>query len=222
MSNSNDFDDLEALPLNSRKNDSIVPRLNGKLAYLSKDKKHLWDIVPTTQARTRARNIIRMCVGRVTDVAKVATTAIEAWKLFFPDDMLLEITNCTNQWIDKNKDNYRRERDCKSTTLDEIKAVIGILYMAGVLKASHDNLDDLWNTKGLGVEFVLLVMPKKRFRFLLQALRFDDSDTRHERKIINKLAPIRSIFEEFVKDYVVSEFVTVDEMLDAFRGRCSF
>ena len=69
-------------------------------------------------------------------------------------------------------------------------------------------------------------MSLKRFRFLLRVLRFDDRTTRQERKTLDRLAPIREIFDKFVTNcqqcYYVGEDVTIDEKLEAFRGRCNF
>ncbi|KAB0804070.1 hypothetical protein PPYR_01040 [Photinus pyralis] len=69
-------------------------------------------------------------------------------------------------------------------------------------------------------------MGKNRFLFLLQNLRFDDMETRDERKRVDKLAPIRDFFDTFVSKcklaYSPFENVTIDEKLEAFRGRCAF
>ena len=69
-------------------------------------------------------------------------------------------------------------------------------------------------------------MSLHRFRFLLCCIRFDDKATRASRKLLDKLAPIRDLFEMFVqnclRNYPPSEFVTIDEILVAFRGRCRF
>ena len=69
-------------------------------------------------------------------------------------------------------------------------------------------------------------MSLQRFRFLLRCLRFDDIRTRSIRKKTDKLAPIRDIFQGFVNKcsefYQVSEQCTIDEMLEKFRGKCSF
>lgn len=69
-------------------------------------------------------------------------------------------------------------------------------------------------------------MSIQRFRFLNRYIRFDDKNSRENRKKTDKLAPIREIFETFVKNcengYHTSEFITIDEMLPAFRGKCSF
>ena len=71
-----------------------------------------------------------------------------------------------------------------------------------------------------------LTMFINRMLFLLRNLRFDDAETRNERKNVDKLAPIRDIFNTFVNNcksaYTPYEYVTIDEKLKAFRGRCGF
>ncbi|KRZ15348.1 hypothetical protein T11_320 [Trichinella zimbabwensis] len=66
----------------------------------------------------------------------------------------------------------------------------------------------------------------ERLRFLLRCLRFDDHATRSERKLQDKLAAIRIIFDRFVKNctenYMHSPHVTIDEVLLSFKGRCPF
>uniref|UniRef100_A0A1B6MTB6 PiggyBac transposable element-derived protein domain-containing protein n=1 Tax=Graphocephala atropunctata TaxID=36148 RepID=A0A1B6MTB6_9HEMI len=222
-----DFSDLENLPLNDRLKSSIVRRQNNKMAFVSKDRKVLWDVdAPPVNVRSRQRNIILMRMGHVNNPAKNAKSPSEIWSLFFTEEMIEEITDCTNVWIDKNKRQYTRERDCHNTNPQEIKCVIGLLYMAGTYKAARLNLEDLWGSDGGGIEFFRLAMSLKRFKLLLRALRFDDIRTREQRKTTDKLAPVRSIINQFVnhcqENYVVSEFVTIDEMLASFRGRCSF
>ncbi|KAJ4447052.1 hypothetical protein ANN_09041 [Periplaneta americana] len=91
---------------------------------------------------------------------------------------------------------------------------------------SHLNLFDLWSADGTGVPYFRTCMNRIRFKFLVTVLRFDDSNTRQERRSVDKLAPIRSLFEQIVQkcseNFTVSEYVTIDEMLESFRGRCSF
>lgn len=70
-------------------------------------------------------------------------------------------------------------------------------------------------------------MTKERYLFLLSALRFDNIETREERKRQgNKLAAISEVFDSFInncnKNDCSSEYTTVDEILVGFRGRCSF
>ncbi|PSN30467.1 hypothetical protein C0J52_26860 [Blattella germanica] len=57
-------------------------------------------------------------------------------------------------------------------------------------------------------------------------LQFDDLETREDRRALDKLAPIRELFDRFVryceKCFSLSQFTTVDKMLLAFRGRDGF
>ena len=107
-----------------------------------------------------------------------------------------------------------------------MKAFLGLLLLAGTCHSNRMNLDDLWKTDGTGMDVFRLTMSLHRFHFLLCCIRFDDKATRGSRKLLDKLAPIRDLFETFVqnclRNYSPSEFVTIDEMLVAFRGRCPF
>lgn len=151
---------------------------------------------------------------------------VEAWRLFFTDEILDNIVKFTNQRILKIRPNYTRQRDAKDTSRIEIEAFIGVLYMAGVMRASHLNLYDLWLTDGTGVQFFHNCMSLTRFKFLIRAIRFDDANTRRQRKEVDRLAPIREVFDSLVEqcksNFSVSEYLTIDEMLDSFRGRCGF
>lgn len=124
------------------------------------------------------------------------------------------------------RQDYTRNRDCNDTTVTEMRALIGVLYMAGVLQSSHTNIMDLWTDDITVSAFFRLVMSSRRFSQLLRALRFDNINDREERRKTDKLAPIRELFENingtFSQYYTPFEFVTIDEMLEAFRGRCSF
>ncbi|XP_063222039.1 piggyBac transposable element-derived protein 4-like [Bacillus rossius redtenbacheri] len=107
-----------------------------------------------------------------------------------------------------------------------MKAFMGLLYLAGVYRGSRLNLEDLWDPSGDGVETFRLTMSLKRFQFLMRCIRFDNKETRNERKELDRIAPIRECFETFVancqKSYSLGENVTLDEKLEAFQGRCGF
>lgn len=197
--------------------------------YVGRDNSTTWSKHPLAAktSRTRKKNLVTQLPGAVRNARQV-TDILESWQLFFPDSMLQKIVKYTNIKINQVRPNYSRERDAKETDIVELKAFFGLLYLAGVNRSNHQNLLDLWRTDGTGVEMFRLVMGVNRFRFLIQMLRFDDiSDTqRTERKKLDKLTYIREIFEEFViyckNNYNLGSYVTVDEMLPAFRGRCSF
>ncbi|XP_060859046.1 uncharacterized protein LOC132936345 [Metopolophium dirhodum] len=162
----------------------------------------------------------------VTNLAKNAKTEIDAWYIFFTGPMIEHIVFCTNIYIDKIKSNFTRERDVAHTTTREIKDLLGCLYMIGAIKCGHRNARDLWKLDGVGVDIVSCVMSEKRFEFLLRYIRFDDIRRREERKKFDKITHVRWLFESFIlqckQSYSLSEFVTIDEKLQAFRGRCSF
>lgn len=105
-------------------------------------------------------------------------------------------------------------------------AFIGLMILIGTKKMSKTNLCEIFAADGTGIEISRGVMSMKRFIFLLTAIRFDDPQTREERKRIDKLAAIRTFFNSFVENckqsYSLGEFITIDEKLEPYRGRCSF
>ncbi|KAL7635293.1 UNVERIFIED_CONTAM: hypothetical protein RMT77_014360 [Armadillidium vulgare] len=69
-------------------------------------------------------------------------------------------------------------------------------------------------------------MSEEHFAFLINTLRFDDSDTRVARQETDRFAAIRSIWDIFIancgKMYIPNENITVDEQLLSFKGNCPF
>ena len=85
---------------------------------------------------------------------------------------------------------------------EEIKALIGILILLDATKSSKEATSSIWAEDGTGKLLCIAVMSKKRLVFLLYCLRFNDCTSRNERKLYDKLAPIRELYEEFVKSCV--------------------
>ena len=99
---------------------------------------------------------------------------------------------------------------------------------AGLNKDSFRPTDELFSTK-TGPPIYAATMSRSRFRFIKEVLRFDDIDTRDERKTPEnqgKLAPISKIFDLFLDacsvNFSPGRDLTVDESIVAFKGRCSF
>ncbi|XP_055928585.1 piggyBac transposable element-derived protein 4-like [Argiope bruennichi] len=140
--------------------------------------------------------------------------------------MIDEVIYCTNKYIQGVEAKYYQKPDCKQTCRSEFMALMGLLYFIGTMKSQHTNVEQLWASDGTGIQILRAAMSYKRFLFLLRCIRFDDIDTGAERRKSDKLAAIRSIWDSFVqnclKSYNTSEFVTIDEMLHPFRGRCSW
>lgn len=130
--------------------------------FLGKDEISKWyKNSPSSNVRTRRHNIISQLPG-VTRVAKKAKTALDCWKLFFPDNAIMDIVECTNKYLAKIRVNYQNDKDVLDTTKEEIDALFGLLYLAGYLRSNHLNLKDLWATDGFSPEYFRAVMSEKR------------------------------------------------------------
>lgn len=192
--------------------------------YFGKDGT-VWLKTPFRQnVRTRAENIITQLPG-VTPEAKSATSELECWDLFFSNDMLQNVLKFTNVRIQRKIESCNdlaKHTYMKECSIEEFKAFIGLLYIAGLNRSGRQNLSDLWSSDGTGVEIFRLVMSQQRFHFIQSCLCFDDDNTRQHRKQLDNLAPIRELFGAFVenckKRYSPGECLTIDEMLIAFRG----
>ncbi|KRX71861.1 PiggyBac transposable element-derived protein 4 [Trichinella sp. T6] len=180
---------------------------------------------PSKNVRTRAHNIYSGRQGP-RSAARHAKTPCEIRSLFMTKDITDAIVLNTNIYIGNIRTKYVRERSAKDTDENEIKALLGLLLLAGVFQSNRLNLCDLYNTDGTGVEIFPSTMSLQRLRFLLRWLRFDDHATRAERKRQDKLAAIRMVFETFVRNCTEnnmhSAHVTIDEVLVSFKGRCPF
>ena len=195
--------------------------------YVCKDKVTKWYKNPCVSkfAKTPSRNLLKVLPGPKNN-ARHIEDELQAFLLLITDEMIEEIVGCTNMCITAVQSNYDRERDAKITTKTELMAFLGLLVLSGVKRAGHVSFLELWATDGSGIEIFRACMSYNRFLFLLLAIRFDDRTTRSQRKETDKLAAIRYILDEFVqnckKTYCLSEFLTIDETLVPFRGRCSF
>ncbi|CAB3221039.1 unnamed protein product [Arctia plantaginis] len=196
--------------------------------YVAKDGQKWYRLPQRPNVRTRSVNIVNERPG-VQGEAKEAMNESECWKIYITMEMKNAITTHTNAEIkirqekcnDRSKLYYMNE-----TTISELDAFLGLLYIAGLNKSGRQNIKDLWRTDGTGVDIFRTTMSLQRFYFLQNCVRFDDKSTRNERKAIDNIAAIRSIFDSFVlncqKAYIPHEYMTIDEMLWAFRGRCGF
>lgn len=131
-------------------------------------------------------------------------------------DVIVKYTNIEGA---KQKPNFTL------TDAIEIKAFIGVLLAAGVDRSSKRNYVEFFGVLR-GQPIIRATISLKRFKQLLRCIRFDDKTTRTARRAKDKLAPIRDVFEmvnsNLKKMYSPSEYLTVDEQLVPFRGRCSF
>jgi len=149
------------------------------------------------------------------------------WNTFFTDSIISEILTWTNIKIDSVREKYKQMSSfTKNVDEIELRSLFGLLFYTAVFKSNHESSELLFATDGTGREIFRLVMSQKRFLFLINCLRFDNPNTRDERKEENPIAAVSEIFDEFINNcklnYSLSSCVTIDEMLISFRGRCKF
>lgn len=149
------------------------------------------------------------------------------FKLFFTDELINLVLIHSNQEIQRQRENYKNKTSANLSdlTLSELNALFGLLILAAALKNNHLTTNLLYDSSFCGNRYCA-TMPEKRFCFLINCLRFNDRTSRLERKNEAKLAPISVVWDILMinckNNYKPSSYVTIDEQLVGFRGRCPF
>ncbi|XP_072384398.1 uncharacterized protein [Diabrotica undecimpunctata] len=126
--------------------------------------------------------------------------------------MLTKIVTYKYQEINRKNKNYHDVAQITSeTNLEELKALLGLYILAAVLKDNHLLSNIMFDTSFSGARYKE-TMSKFRFEFLTACLRFDDKTTRAERREITHCKI----------NYKSSSYLTIDEQLVGFRGKCNF
>lgn len=170
--------------------------------------------------KTPARNVFKSKAG-LTNYSRNITSPIEAFNLFMTEEIVQLILTHTNaRMIQEN---------LLPTDTTELAAFFGVLYSMGVMRQTNVSLRTLWSTsknKHGHIEEFAAVMSRNRFIEIYRKIRFDDIETREERRRGNKFALLEEVTEKLrtacIKAYSVDEDVTVDEGMTPFRGRCPF
>ncbi len=181
----------------------------------------IWSAHPSpAEGRIPAANIMKRKPGFTTKIQ----TILDAFKLFFTNEILDEIIFHTNCYAERCFDQAKRLRQNSNTKkrnfrrwkpIDriELESFIGLLIQSGVSHSNHELLNDLWDISQ-SRPLYRATMSLQRFRYILQFIRFDD---RQRRNTSDRLSPIRNIFERFVQQlprhFIPGEYLTVDEQL---------
>ncbi|CAF1333922.1 unnamed protein product [Rotaria sordida] len=162
-----------------------------------------WSMYPKqVQGRIPAANVMKKKPGSTTKVQ----TILDAFKLFFTYEILDGIVFRTNRYAEQYFNQNTRSRQASNTVSSksrrwqptdrvELEAFIGLLIQSGVNRSNHELLNDLWDISQIRPLY-RATMSLERFKYLLQFIRFDDRQNRNKS---DRLAPIRHIFEAFVK-----------------------
>ena len=184
----------------------------------------VWQSTPPATTRTQQHNIVRSR-AKPTNLPGVLTDIAQAFQLYLNDKIVVIIITYTNMEADKVYDQRCGDKKWKPTDRTEILAYIGLVITAGHLKQNYVSLHNLWDHK-YGPPIFRATMPKYRFIALTRFMRFDNKETQTARRAEDKLAPIRELFNEIntllLRYYTPSEYLTVDEQLVPFKGRCPF
>ena len=150
--------------------------------------------------------------------------------MFFSDELVSDILKHTNSKLQLYLNTNRRDTNntyFKKLTFEELQAFLGLLILVGVLRVNREPLSKLYcDDPNFSRPIFKSTMARERFKTILRFIRFDDYQTRLVRMATDRLAPIRDVLENvrerFKNSFNPHKFVTVDEHMCGFRGRCPF
>ncbi|CAB3254174.1 unnamed protein product [Arctia plantaginis] len=215
-------DQMDSGPEELPQQQSIIqPRQN----FMYGKNQHKWSAKPRDpRTHTAGRNVLHIIPGPA-GIAKEISDPKQL-HLFVEEEMIDDIVQYTNVEIDIKSNKYKTSKYTTSqTSPNEIKALLGLLIQSAALKSNHLPTRTLFDTLR-NAKTYRACMSAERFDFILRCMRFDDRNTRQERRESDRLAPIRDFWEKFIgncrKWYKPGSYITVDEQLVGFRGRCPF
>ncbi|CAF3579688.1 unnamed protein product [Rotaria sp. Silwood1] len=205
--------DLENLKLND--NSTWQSSYNSKSGMT-------WLSTPNYSMKTSCSNDNAAQAG-LTEVTANISSIEDAFLSFIPEKMLEKILVYSNFEYSRNVTSTEKS---KEITMIELKGFIGLLLLADLLGKSKTDVKCLWRRSPLESPIFKATMSRSRFQKIIAHLRFDDKNTREERKKKDKFAAIREVWSYFPdnlqKSYIPGYNVTIDEQLLGFRGKCPF
>lgn len=185
--------------------------------FLSKNGKIIWSSAAYDQhGRHAEQNIVKMTPGPTRYAVSHAQDIVSTFYLFITpaiEKIILDMTNL--EGFRKYGDSWKK--------MDEIdlQAYLGLLILAGVYRSRGEAAASLWDAES-GRAIFRATMPLKLFHTYSRLIRFDDRESRPARRVTDKLAAIREVWDKWVERlpylYNPGPNVTVDEQLVPFRG----
>lgn len=112
-----------------------------------------WAKTPSIRGRTASYNIVTVLPGLIGAARNNRpSTPLEAWNVLPSEEMLQKIVTYTNIKIALCREKYatfkrrpQAKKKCKpaftaDTSLTEVKALLGLLYLQGIFKSGHEDI----------------------------------------------------------------------------------
>ena len=160
----------------------------------------------------------------LTKFSKSITTIKSSLDLFIDN----EITNIIIKWTNEKGKELFNENWIEVDDI-EMNAFFGILFASGLLHLQKRSLAQLWaQNSAFSIPIFSATFSRERFKKIFKCIRFDDFRSRKEiiEKTRCKLTAVKQITDIFSenlkKNYIPSNYLTIDEQLVSFRGRVPF
>ncbi|XP_077397618.1 uncharacterized protein LOC144033417 isoform X3 [Festucalex cinctus] len=151
-------------------------------------------------------------------IARISSP-VAAFDLVFPEDVIRHVVQMTNL------NGARTVKGWTELTVQELRAYLGLLILAGMYRSKNEATLSLWG-KELGRPTFKQTMSQGRFGQINRSLLFDDKLRRPQRHHAEKLSPIIELWTKWnhvlPKLFNPGRELCLDEHKVAFKGRCSF
>ena len=179
-----------------------------------------WSPSPdTSKQKTPSKNIYKPPRTKISN-AHSAVDPGSTFNFFLPASIISDLVQYTNLEGERVDEVMWRPTDAIET-----RALIGAYIYLGATNQNICPSELIWDVRN-GNQLMRCTFSRNRFLKLGNMLRFDDKATTTERRERDVFAPIRDVWEKFLstlkKHYNSGPFVTVDEQLIPWRGRCCF
>lgn len=163
---------------------------------------------------------INLAIRNAKVIGNIENDEIDYFRKIFDDAVISKIVEQTNLYAQqKNSKNWT------DLTPDELSAYIGCQVIMGIHKLP--NLKCYWSSDPmLRVDIVADTMTAKRFEKITQNLHLNNNEsilpkTHPDYDKLHKLRPLLDLINDNIGQiYDPSSFVTVDESMIKFKGRC--
>lgn len=190
---------------------------------------NVWSSIQPQPVRFRTHNILKSAQSGPTRATQGLTIG-ETFQLLMSNDIcdiiIRESNRKAKQFYDSENAKHptREQRSWIPITKSEFDAYLGLLLLSGVTHSGYVHTKDLWKTTSHPL--YRAAMSVRRFWEISRFIRFDNGNTRQQRKQTDKAAAISDVFlmlnSCLRRYYVAGANVTVDEQLYAYRGGTGF